>query len=136
MVNLPSNDLLTAEEKAALTDDLDQLFADSEMVTTASYYKAGTLSFDSETGAVTDSGGSTVASKPALKVNPRQDEMEQMHIEKATEVWLMRQSDLSTVTPAIDDYILVGSVKKYIKFIGYPQPGIHYRFHTANEGNN
>lgn len=130
------NDILTAEEKAALEDDLDQFFADTETVTTVSYYKSGTLSFNSETGAVTDTGGTTVSSKKAFKVRPRQDEMEDMHTEKASEVWLMKASDLSSVTPAIDDYILVGSVKKYIKFISKPTPGIHYRFWTADEGNN
>ncbi len=98
------NDILTAEEKAALEDELAQFLGDTETRYLINYHVTGTPSVNRETGAVTESGGSDFTSKGALKVRPSEDDYAEMKEVSASEIWLVQTSDITTA-PTVDDYI-------------------------------
>ena len=137
MVRHLINDLLTAEEKAALKEDLIQLFLDTETAITCTYHVEGSNAWDKETGAVTETSGASYTSVPAFQITPRRDEIETMHVMKAEEVIIILDEwvDAYSITPKIQDQIVVGSVTKYVKGFVNAVPGVLWRFYVSDKGN-
>jgi len=135
VVNQVIIDLLTGEEKAAFEDDVEAIITDTAVATTVTYHEMGSESFDPETGAVTETSGVSVSDIKAYRAQPNRKEMEQEKIEHATDVFYIAASDLSTVTPKLNDYITVSSVNKYIRHIKKPSVGAFYKFFTGDKAN-
>lgn len=133
MVRQVDNEFLTAEEKAALDEDIVQLFGDDQVSTSVTYTHQGGESIARYTGAITVTSPTT-DSIEALRLQPDQKEMEALNIEEATDIWLIREGDL-TSAPVIDDYLVVSSVKKYVTAFKLPMPGLFYRVWTVDRGN-
>lgn len=128
------NELLTAEEKAALAEDVEQLIDDTECLTSATYHATGAETTNWETGVVSEVGGVNISCN-ALKVKPNKEDLEIMRVQEAEAVYLILASDLSAVTPKVSDYITVSSKKKYVVAFALPMPEIHYRFYVKDAGN-
>lgn len=127
-------DLLSAEEKQALIEDLAQMFIDTETVITITYHSTGTETFDTDTGDVTETGGVDVSNIKALRVQPMDTELPIMHVNSSDEIFLIQAADITTVTPKVNDRIIVGSTTKYVHSFSNPMPKIHWRFVLGAQG--
>lgn len=126
---------MTAEEKACMASFIENACDCAQAVLSATYHSLGVESFDPETGAVTETGGTNVSSVNVLKITPSLSDTEEMKVSKAEEVYLLLASDLSAITPKPSDYITISSVRKEIRSLSKPVPYIHYRLFTADIGN-
>lgn len=129
------NELLSAEEKEALIEELAQVFADAQMVETVTYNSTGTETWNTETGAVSEAAGVDVPNVPVMLVSLTREEEEKFKVEKNVSAWLIQSSSLSTVTPKLNDQITYGGDVKYILQIKNPIPKIFFRFITCDIGN-
>jgi hypothetical protein len=98
------NDLLTAEEKAALEDELVQFLGDTETRIVINYHSRGTVSQNRETGATTETGATDLTSKGAFKIKPTEADLAEMRAAGASEIYLVSVADI-TSEPTVQDWI-------------------------------
>lgn len=133
MARQVTNDFLTADELNAFDKDLDYIVDDAQTKTAITYTHTGAASVARYTGVVTLTGG-TNQSINAVRLEPKQEEMDKMNIQEASDKWLIRAADLSSA-PVIDDTITVSSDKKSVIAHKTPIPGKFYVVWTKDIGN-
>ena len=129
-------DLLTAEEKAALIQDIGGILGDSQTAATVTYHSMGAETWDKETGAITEAGGGTdIDDIECFRGKPDRQELKDMKFEMATDVFFIIATDIESVTPKLNDRIVDGTTTKYIHAMYLEPLGIYWKFWTGDKGN-
>ena len=126
------NDFMSADELEVLSDDLNQLINDSDTRVAITYHSSGTVTFDETTGQEDEVGGVNdpvygFRTKPSDKAVAEQGEQADL------DAYLLFAADL-TNEPKTNDYITVGSVRKYVLRVDRSGLGLHYRVTVASKG--
>lgn len=106
-----------------------------EIVVAMTYTQHKAVSYNPATGEVpivTSDPGSTVTpiAVSAIVGGYSQKEIDGQTIRVGDERLLVKASELSAITPNVDDYFLAGSVKRQVLHISLDPTGKLYTFHT------